>query len=80
MKRWTWKFEEGGGYDTLTSAVSILRNGREAFVLDRDRYRYPPDEGGTRDDRHSFPDEMRRDAEFIVDALNEKEAKEEINL
>ena len=63
MKRWTWEFEEDGGYDALTSAVSIRRDGVEVFVLDRDDYPYPLSTRWPNNPRwevrHEFSSEMK---------------------
>ena len=84
MKRWTWKFEEDGGCEGLSSTVAICRDGETVCILDRNCYprpgTFPPSTPLSQDaiwkELHSFPDEMRRDAEFITDALNEKEERE----
>jgi len=85
VKQWTWVFEEDGGYDTLYSAVSVCRDGNEVFVIERDVYPSsrttfplpkPISHEAIWEDNHSFPEKMRRDAEFIVDALNEKEERD----
>ena len=84
MKRWTWKFEEDGGCEGLSSVVVICRDGDPVCTLDRGDYPYRPilpsspplSQQAILEDNHSFPDAMRHDAEFITDALNEKEERE----
>ena len=62
---WTWEYDESGGYDCMTSAITIRRDGVAVATIDRADY----------DDVRSWGevlpnDKMIDESEFIVKACN----------
>jgi len=67
MENWRMKYREMGGYDCMTDAINISRDGRNVAKIDRDSY----DTVRSFDDEAAVPNpKMVDDAEFIVTACN----------
>ena len=66
MPKWTYKFEIQGGYDCMSSAFDIYRDGILIATIDQHDF-------GEENFTYELIPAAKQMAEFIVNACNEKE-------
>ena len=72
--KWTREYDESGGYDCVTSAITIRQSGEAIATIDRADY----DSVKSWDEDRMPNDKMIEDAEFIVRACNSYEKMREL--